>query len=468
MDREPLTPAPTYSVHEKQREVLESNARYVVQEWGRRAGKNITSVIGRIEHARAPWESPWGTDDPENGTTWWVGPSYDQAFKYGFQKLRSALPNEWIDGDPKRSEPYEITLTNGWTFEFRTFDHPETLQGAGVDDMLIDEADYMPDDLWYDDLEPMLMDTGGRATFISKPVRPRSYFQILAERGKSSEWPNHFYSHATSADNPFIEDDPMDKRGTMPEHKFRQQYLAELPDDGGQVFTDLSENLFTDDVPVRGELIDGTGEVKVPRDAVDMIEPFTVGADFAQKRDYRVTLVADATGRLVYLRREQNEAWSDVQAHLERMHHEYPGVVVPDATRDNKIIEDLWRSGVNLKPTKFSPQAKVTLIENLITAVEQSEVSAPDDPAFDRLRTEMRMFEKEVTNAGYTKYHAPDSGYDDCVDALALVYEGLDHAGAATATASVGGDDDRDTSGGIEAAAREQARQRQDLYKGWK
>jgi len=462
-DHTVLTPAPTYTVHDKQRAVLESDARYIIQEWGRRAGKNITSVIGRIEHARQPWLSPWGTDDPENGKTWWVGPSYDQADKYGYQKVKNAVPDHWI-ADKSRTPPYELEFTNGWSFEFRTFDKPETLQGAGVDDLLIDEADYMPDNLWYDDLEPMLMDTGGRLTAISKPVRHNSWFQLLKERGKSSTHPDHFYSHATSAENPFIEDDPMEKKGTMPDHKFRQQYLAELPDDGGQVFSDIT-GIFDSDAPLTGEIVNGVGEVFVPMDHVDA-DRFAVGADFAQNRDYRVTIAATAAGEVVYFKRSQNESWTDIQTHLEAAHERYPGVLVPDATRDNKIIEDLWRAGVNLKPTKFSPQNKVTLIENLITAVETGELSVPDDPRMDQLRTELRIFEKEVTGSGYTKYHAPDSEHDDCVDALALVYEGLDSAGgAATTTASVG-QQEPDENAGLDDIVRHQQRQRQ--TKGWK
>lgn len=466
-DRQALTPAPTYSVHKKQREVLESDARYIVQEWGRRGGKNITSVIGRIEHARAPWQSPWGTDDPEQGKTWWVGPSYDQAYKYGYEKLKSAIPDRWIESK-SRSEPYEINLINGWTFEFRTFDHPETLQGAGVDDLLIDEADYMPDNLWYDDLEPMLMDTMGRLTAISKPVRPGSWYQLLADRGQSPDWPQHFYSHATSAQNPFIEEDPEDKRGTMPDAKFKQQYLAELPDDGGQVFSKLGERMFHGEYELHGELLgDGsgvTGEVYAPED--DCVPPFSVGADFAQSRDYRVTIALDAEGKLVYFKRSQNESWADIQAHLEGVHAKYPGVVVPDATRDNKIISDLWNAGVELEPTKFSKQEKKQLIEDLITVFEQDELVAPDSPKVERVKMEMRVLEKEVTGSGYSKYHAPESEYDDCVDALALAYRGLDDVEAASATASVG-EDDTDPRGtnNLNEIAKEISRGRRNKWK---
>jgi hypothetical protein len=435
-DRTPLVPDPKYSTHEKQDAVLASDARYKVLEWGRRAGKNITALIECIEYGRAPWRSRWGRDDPAETVVWWVARSYDQAEKYGFRPMRSALPSAWIDGTPKRSPPYEIRLVNGVTYEFRTYDHPETLQGAGVDRMVVDEADYMVDALWYDDLEPMLMDTTGAAMFISKPVRHRSYFQTLAERGRSADWADHLYSHATSADNPFIDEDPEAKRGTMPDHKYRQQYLAELPDDGGSVFQQLEARLFTGDYRLDGEVVEGTGEVAGPPE--EFTEPFSVAVDLARHRDYRVAGALDAEGRLAYYSRTQNEGWDGIFDHVVTLHDTYPGIVVPDATQDNKIISDWEAAGVAMSPTKFSPQRKKELIEDLITAVENGEITAPNQPELDQLALELRMLEREVTASGYTKYHAPEGAHDDTVDMLALAYSGLNDGHVPSTIMSLG------------------------------
>jgi hypothetical protein len=422
-DRQPLLPRPRFTVHDKQVEVLQSDARYRTLKWGRRGGKNITGVMDLVERGRAPWLSPWGSNDPQNTVIWWVGPSYDQAKKYGFETLKAALPNSWIDYT-KESEPYEIGLTNGVVYEFRTFDHPKTLQGAGVDHVVIDEADYMPDNLWYNDLDPMLMDSRGSAMFISKPVRPRSYFADYFEFGQSSDYPEYFSSHATSADNPYIAENPEDKRGTVPEHVYQQEYLAELPDDGGQVFKKLSERLFTATYALKGDVVKGIGEAK--RSPEKCTPPFAVGVDFARHQDYRVTTAIDAAGDLVYWSRNQNEGWDTIQSDIEAVHAEYPGIVLPDASRDNKIVSDLAAAGVELQPVSFTPKTKKSLIEDLITRVENGELAAPSAPERDQLRLELRMLERDVTDSGYTRYHAPDTGHDDCVDSYALAASALD------------------------------------------
>jgi hypothetical protein len=444
-DRRPLLPRPQFTAHDKQAEAIRSDARYRTLKWGRRAGKNVTAVMDIIEIGRAPWTRPWGADDPRRTEIWWVARSYDQARKHGFEPMKNALPDSWIDGKPTESEPYAIDLVNGVRYEFRTYDYPETLQGAGIDHHVIDEADYMADAIWFDDLDPMLLDTRGSVMFISKPRRPRSYFQTFFDRGESSDFPDHFSSHATSADNPFIAENPEDKRGTVPEYKFQQQYLADLPDAGGQVFSDLDEDLFTAEYSLSGMVNEGVGEAK--RDPGECTPPFSVGVDFARHRDYRVTIALDAAGDLSYFSRDQNEGWDTIQSDIEDVHATYPGVVVPDASRDNKIIPDLAKEGVSINPTKFGPKTKRALIDDLATRIETGELSAPDSPKLDQLALELRQMEREVSDGGYTRYHAPDSGYDDCVDSLALAASELDHIATIRRRRERRGDDDDSTSG---------------------
>ncbi|MCD2204420.1 phage terminase large subunit [Halobacterium sp. KA-6] len=428
----PLVPRPQYSVHEKQREVLESDVRYRVCRWGRRAGKNVTGAIDVVEYARQPWASQWGPDEPRKVLIWWVGPTYDQANKHGYDKVKSAVPNAWIE-DYGESKPRFIEFINGVRVEFRTFDRPESLQGEGVDRIVLDEADQMREGIWYGDLEPMLLDSQGCALFISKPYRPRSWFHRFYDYGQSSDYPEYASWHATSADNPFLAENPEDKRGTVPPHLFEREYLAELPDDGGQVFRELDDQLFTGayDVDVNQEYDPSgefTGEVRRPVDAVT--RPVAIGADFARSRDYRVTIAVDAAGELAYYHRGRNESWDGIEDHLRGVYNTYGGILVPDASRDNKIVSDLAGAGVNVDPVSFSPKTKKQLIETLATLVETGDLVVPDIEALDQLHLELRQLQEDVSDGGYTKYHAPDNGHDDSVDGYALAVSKLDDIAA--------------------------------------
>lgn len=428
-----LAPAPQYQVHEKQRQVLESDTRYRVCRWGRRAGKNVVGAMDVVEYTRRPWASEWGPDDPTDVLIWWIGPTYDQALKHGFETVKSAVPNAWIDASG-RSEPYYIEFINGPRIEFRTFDKPESLQGEGVDRIVLDEADQMREGIWYGDLDPMLLDTRGSALFISKPYRPRSWFHRFYDYGQSADYPNYESWHATSADNPFLAENPADKKGSVPPHIYEREYLAELPDDGGQVFRNLDSKLFTGNYSVTVDRRhDDTGQFigEVRRAPKRVARPVAIGADFARSRDYRVTLGIDAAGEMAYYHRDQNEAWDGIEDHLRKIHNTYGGILLPDASRDNKIVSDLAGVGVTLEPVSFAPKTKKQLIETLATLVEMGDLVVPDIDAMDQLHLELRQLQESVSSGGYTKYHAPDDGHDDSVDAFALAASALDRIASA-------------------------------------
>lgn len=217
-----------------QSQLFQSDARFRVAMMGRRAGKNELGTAAAIDYALRPSEYDFGADN--NPVVWWVGPTHNQAKKYGFHKLLEKLPDVVIDGSPKRSAPFEIPLYNGGIIECYSFDRPESLQGAGVDLIVIDEAAYMAEDIWDNDLRPMLLDSSGGAMFISKPIG-QNWFHECFQRGQSLEFPEWDSVHGTSYDNPFIDHAEIEKaKRTTPEPVFRQQYLAD-PEAGGRLLT---------------------------------------------------------------------------------------------------------------------------------------------------------------------------------------------------------------------------------------
>ncbi len=218
----------------KQTEIFESDSRFTVAMCGRRFGKNEVASLMAIDHATQPDKRPFGADD--SAVVWWVGPTYNQTLKYGFEKVLEKVPPRIIDGDPKRSAPFEIDFFNGSRIEFYSFDRPSSLQGAGVDFMIIDEAAYMPESVWQNDLRPMLLDNTGGALLISKPMG-ENWFATRHEWGRDASKPEWSSVHATSYDNPWVDDAEIDAaKRTTPEQVFRQEYLAD-PQSGGTLLT---------------------------------------------------------------------------------------------------------------------------------------------------------------------------------------------------------------------------------------
>ena len=227
----------TWKLTPIQREYFETDARYRTLAAGRRFGKNTVALADQIDFVYHPDERAYGRDDPTNVVTWWIGPTYTQTKKYGFEKAKQIIPDALIDGQPKESAPFEIPLFNGATMEFYSYDRPQSLDGAGVDHMVIDERGYMDTEIWESNLAAMLLDTDGCVSFIGKPW-PNEHFQETYEKGQSDAHSEYASWRATSYDNPLIPDERIDEIfGDLPEHIFQREILAKFDVSAGSIFT---------------------------------------------------------------------------------------------------------------------------------------------------------------------------------------------------------------------------------------
>ena len=236
----------------KQRAFFESDAKYRTLAGGRRFGKNTVGLASQIDFATRPHAYRWGRDD--SVVTWWVAPTYNQAKKYGFETALEMIPSRLIDGEPKRTIPFEIPLVNGAQMEFYSYDRPESLDGAGVDDMTIDERGYMDDDIWESNLAPMLLDTDGRAAFIGKAAYSGHFVECF-ERGQDPDDELYDSWRATSYDNPFIPDARIDELfGDLPDRVFQREIMAEFDAGGSFLTRDMLSFVHASDLDEEREL----------------------------------------------------------------------------------------------------------------------------------------------------------------------------------------------------------------------
>lgn len=230
----------------KQRKLFESNARFRIGMGGRRFGKNEVETAVEVDFALSPGEYSFGADNPADILVWHVAPTYRQAHRHGYRKVLEKLPESLIkDHGGSEYSPSHIELITGAKLEFLSYDNPKGLQGEGVDLICGDEWAYSDSKIWDADLRPMLLDSGGGAVLISKPLGENHFYEKYV-RGTSPEMPysdgsnredGWFSVHATSYDNPLIPDDEIDSvKEVTPDAIFRQEYLAD-PTSGGKLLT---------------------------------------------------------------------------------------------------------------------------------------------------------------------------------------------------------------------------------------
>lgn len=398
--------AGTWEPFAEQQAVMHHPARFRIVVAGRRWGKSEMAAHEAFEYAL---ENP-------GATVWWVAPTYQQANSYGFDKIKPLLSLDVRAGEPKRSKPRQIDLVNGSTLSFRSADREDSLRGGGVDFLVVDEAGSVPTRVWTEVLRPTLADTGGRMLAIGTPKR-RNWFYEWFQRGRDDTNPEVAAFQAPTESNPHVPAEEIEHaRATNPERVFRQEWQAEFLDETGGVFTDLGERALREYDP----------------DAVDGEGGYATGVDFARSDDYTVIVTLDEEGLLVHFDRVRQVGWPEIQRRVERAVENYPGPAALDATRDNAIVSNLEDAGVSVEPVEFTAKTKRELIENLVTAVENEELTLPD---MDPLVHELEVFERTATEGGSVRYAAPSGFKDDCVDALALAQ----HARREATTSKGGG-----------------------------
>jgi hypothetical protein len=391
--------------HPGQQAIMDHAARFRLATCGRRWGKSEMAAHEALEYAL----------EDADAMVWWIAPTYEQANSYGFDNVKPLLSRDIVADSPKLSKPREIELVNGSTLSFRSAEREDSLRGGGVDFLVIDEAGSVPDRAWVQELRPTLSDTEGDMLAIGTAKR-QNWFYRWFQRGQDADYPDIASWQAPTIQNPHVADGEVESaQEDMPDREFRREYQAEFLEETGGVFTDLETRVLSEYDP----------EQVSPAADADYVH----GVDLARSEDYTVIITLDEDARLVHFDRVRRAGWPEIQRRVEAAASRYPGAVHVDATRDNKIVSDLEDAGVSVTPKSFGGGEKQTLIQNLITAVEAGEVTLPD---MDPLVHELEVFEAETTKTGNTRYRAPAGHKDDCVDALALAWDGYENGSLST------------------------------------
>lgn len=220
-----------FNLHEKQREVLLSEARFKVCAAGRRGGKSYLSAVMLILEALKE-ENRYGI--PLKGKeTWYVAPTYSQAreIMWGVLKELTQGITETIHENTST-----LTLINGRTIKLKGSDRPDTLRGVSLAFVVLDEYASMKPEVWDMIIGPALADTRGDALFIGTPDGKNHFYDIWlsASTDEDDEWEAFQFN---SLDNPIIREEEIEKaRKRMSAEAFRQEFEASFSAAGGGAF----------------------------------------------------------------------------------------------------------------------------------------------------------------------------------------------------------------------------------------
>lgn len=395
-------------LYPKQRDAIFAPCRTSVVEASTKTGKTVGCMAWLLSQA-------WTLGAP-NRAFWWVAPVYPQAdiaFRRTRVMLRRADPDRKIFRVHKAEKTIE--LLPGSRLVFKSGEKPDNLYGEDVFSGVIDEASRLREDSWYA-LRSTLTATRAPFRVIGNVKGRKNWFYRMARRAQDDTSGRFSYAKLTAwdaVDAGILEAAEVEEaREDLPDHVFRELYLAEPADDGGNPF---------DEQALRDCAADGLAEGPV----------VAWGVDLAKHRDWTVAIGLNADGHVCVLQRWQSD-WRDTTARLRGMLRDAHGEI--DATGvGDPIYEDLSRDCPLLEPCVITSVRKQQRLLGLASAFHRRKTRYPRESV---LASELDLFEYEVRvvngRVSAVMYSAPEGCHDDTV----LAYS---HAWAAYERLMTGG-----------------------------
>lgn len=323
--------------------------------------------------------------------------------------LQAYCPRDWVK---KSSESYlEVHLFNGSEIALKGAENRDSLRGATLSGVVLDEYGFMPKDVWTQIIDPALGVKKGWALFIGTPFNKNHFHTIYqyGQDGSHADWKSWQFSALDAGI--FTKEELLRIKSESPQSVWEAEWEAKFLEGSGSVFRRIKEN--------------ASATEKGP----DGTRLYRLGVDLARTHNWTVFSVIDRhTFEQVYFERFNQLDWNLQKAKIEATALRYNNAeIVIDATGvGDAVVQDLERVGLNLwSPEggragfKYTTEKKALLIENLAKLLEQDKLKIQP---IDVQLSELESFTFYISESRFQRpiYGAPEGMTDDVVNALAL------------------------------------------------
>jgi phage terminase large subunit-like protein len=391
--------------HKGQLEYLSSKAKFRILACGRRWGKTdaaAAALAATIFESRSSRQMA-------------VAPTLAQA-RVVFERVLWMLAAVGVAATPSLNPFPKIKVHDGDTrailhvLDARSGYEAKSLRGFGADNILLDEAAFMPESLVTEVVMPMLAVGGGKMTMISTP-NGKNHFYRYFRKGELNE--EGFWSKsAQSSENPLVDQSYLAlQRDLLTDKAFRREYLAEFIETAGSVFD-------YDDIQ---------NALSAPK--VD-IGPVIVGVDWARVKDYTAVVAcrgAKSGAEVLLCECWNRTSWPVIVRRVAEVASSVgASLIVCDQNGVGDSVTGDLRSiaKIPIKPFTFTSRSKHRIISGLQWMIEKSRLRLLPDVD---LIQELEAYVSKETSS-FPKYEA-SVGHDDRVVALALACSELREGG---------------------------------------
>ena len=368
---------------------LEGDGKYFFVSIGRQFGKTIMAENQAVK---------WCLDNPDWKVVW-VSPTYKQCKKV-FKDIRRAIDKANLYGKKPNESDLVIYFSNGSELLFYSAEAYDSIRGETFDAGVGDEMAFWKREAWTEVLKATLLVRGKKFLGLSTPKGKNLFYELANQSHDNKDY--HTFK-GTSYDNPFIDIKEIeDAKRTLPEHIFRQEYLAEFVDGGAGVFKDLN---------------------------IDKAQQITkncfAGLDVGRADDYTVLSIFNEKGEQFYIERWRHSDWATIVKNIAnglRTNNVQTALVEVNSIGDVifEMLQKECSSYCTIEPFVTTNQSKKEIVESLIVANQNKEVKFLN---VDWLDKELEMFTYEYNpKSRVIKYSATSGFHDDGVMASCLSF----------------------------------------------
>lgn len=344
-----------------------------------------------------------------------LSPSFSQS-KSIYQTIVDAIQKSGIIKTKNKTDLL-ITLINGSTINFKSAEQREKLRGYTCDFLCIDEAAFIPDEIFYLVL-PWTDAKKAPILMVSSPFIKQGFFFKYYSYGLEKshntvtiDWSADIYRE--SIEQILSASKLEEYRQVLPKNVFRTEYLGEWLDDEGTVFTNI--------------------KACVKNLEIQPTDKLFVGLDWSNQgeNDYTVISIFNQNGNQVYLNYFNNATpLRQIQLIVQQL-EPYARQISIICCESNSIgtpYTELLKEKSQILAQKVvlfntSNTSKNAGVLNLQTAMENGEVTILDDV---KQKNEFSYFSATYNPKTRNVYYAAPQGlHDDIVMATLFAYDAL-------------------------------------------
>lgn len=383
-----------YTPHKNQqkihRAINEGSEKYYLLNIGRQFGKTLLAANQLLY---------WALNN-KGAKCAWVSPVYKQSKKVFGEVYKAFAKRPEIYRGVNQSDLL-LEYVTGSTIQFFSAERYDNIRGFTFDYLVCDEFAFMDEKAWTEVLRATVLVKGKKVLLISTPKGKNHFYNLYQFDGVN---PQYKAFTMTSYDNPLIIPSEIDDaKATLPDHVFRQEYLAEFIDGGVSLFTDIQINNHPEET-----------------------NRYFAGIDVGRADDYTVLTILNEKGQMVLCERWRQTEWNHITKAITSILEKYRPETLIEV---NSIGDAIYEMLINLNPTMYidpfvtTSKSKQDIIEQLMVANQEKNLTILD---YNWLLKELEVFTYQYNPKSRTlKYSAPSGFHDDGVMSLAIAYQAL-------------------------------------------